>query len=988
MKNLLMKHKRIFGVAIVVLVAFMFVPVGYAEEDTTNYCVFSDSEDEKNQRLDLEQTVLERYNIKVTQGSDANHFTIKMNPRENRTERCKVKFKLTKVNGNSITYDPTRHELSCSHAITDIYVSDADLSNVQLTSGLPRGFQAELYSQKIVKAEEETDSCYYRDVVVRTEKSVASSGQTYGSGSCHSTTPISVLQLRKIDCSHPAAGFETEFCAVKNAAIAEGNDYSSRIVGEKYDTSHFSTLNFKCNTDVKTIPVINSELKGNKYFVNKKHVYASGEVTRGEEVIYYAHYSPYRTATVIGTASCKLECEEAVTIEYGPPVAIRAGLCFEYKVRVTSRVSCHPREDGDGNVIEIPKPPQQCSWCTPTPLCTGQWGSFRQGGPNEDFDNCVKACDGGKYTKNCSNKCYKEVYGADVTAQAKINSELLDVSATRLTTANAYNQSQTIAQYEKYKDRIYLNDGVTLYDNVYGGLYGVYYRTSGGSILWSDSGARHWNSWKEATGEGRWYTEHPGGKYHTNAEGRFIIPSDETNGFWRKVYSSGDHCHDNCRWLRDSCGTNQYLNPGSGWQDYEDNLKAYNGLILKCNAAASCSTSQATFTISANYKKMDGEELTYYFPYDGTAANTDHYDKIKPYENSTMELTTANNPNTTIYKDFPSVGNGVWGCYNENDTENRTLYRTTWGFPGSWMDGKKAQISYTKPSDEGWIEFDKKFCVPGDAEDVNSVWWIQRMKYISEKKGISGTSYSSADYTSGNCSAHSEHFAWSTINTSHELVDYVQTYYPTFGIKWNIKAETREFGFFDWPIDIQCFFSISSVPSCLDDCCITDSCRTITTDAGDEGKYLEVCVDNDDPYVRPVDSEEMFPERNPRFNWSDYAINYKNTAFPNNPKAYRERIQSLGTDGIYDDKYLDYDFHLEPKDLREIRKGSLGLTSNTKYTAFDPSGFYADSQGMYRYCSNYLRGIGGSNTLPTKDNTQCNNMLGLNQTGCDPVHGS
>lgn len=46
-----------------------------------------------------------------------------------------------------------------------------------------------------------------------------------------------------------------------------------------------------------------------------------------------------------------------------------------------------------------------CSW-------TGNGGGGGEhGGPTEDFDACVKTCDGGKYTQNCINTCYTDVYG-------------------------------------------------------------------------------------------------------------------------------------------------------------------------------------------------------------------------------------------------------------------------------------------------------------------------------------------------------------------------------------------------------------------------------------------------------------------------------------------------------------------------------------------------------------------------------------------------
>ena len=46
-------------------------------------------------------------------------------------------------------------------------------------------------------------------------------------------------------------------------------------------------------------------------------------------------------------------------------------------------------------------------------------------GPNQDFDKCINKCDGGKYTQNCINSCYTEVYG-DTKRSKKIEKFSID----------------------------------------------------------------------------------------------------------------------------------------------------------------------------------------------------------------------------------------------------------------------------------------------------------------------------------------------------------------------------------------------------------------------------------------------------------------------------------------------------------------------------------------------------------------------------------
>ena len=103
--------------------------------------------------------------------------------------------------------------------------------------------------------------------------------------------------------------------------------------------------------------------------------------------------------------SCKKVCSETLTVEYGPPVASKAGLCFEYKVKVTSKVEC------DSVVEGTPPTPSEYPVCEPVPICNELDGKEHQAGPNSDFDSCINKCDNGQYTQNCINKCYKQVYG-------------------------------------------------------------------------------------------------------------------------------------------------------------------------------------------------------------------------------------------------------------------------------------------------------------------------------------------------------------------------------------------------------------------------------------------------------------------------------------------------------------------------------------------------------------------------------------------------
>ena len=101
-------------------------------------------------------------------------------------------------------------------------------------------------------------------------------------------------------------------------------------------------------------------------FVNKKYLIGYSHETKS--LGYYAYHfngvdeNGVAGKTVQDAVTCQVNCTEVVTIEYGPPVATTAGLCFEYDVKVTSRVNC--------DIITPPKPPNKITtYCTPSPQC-------------------------------------------------------------------------------------------------------------------------------------------------------------------------------------------------------------------------------------------------------------------------------------------------------------------------------------------------------------------------------------------------------------------------------------------------------------------------------------------------------------------------------------------------------------------------------------------------------------------------------------------
>ena len=840
--------------------------------------------------------VAQRYGITLT-NEGGNTYKLKMSPPSNTEERCKMRFKVAKINGNAVSIADV---LSCNELTLQIDGTTSDT-----VYGLP-GVIVELNNEdNIIKNENESGSCYFEHVKV--ELTYIKADPQVHTITCENPNyEDTTLLIPTIDCDNNTykkgedfvsiepGSFEDKFCYAKRKAIETNNSYDFQA----NPSDKGKQLDFKCeaNLDSGKIPLKEEDLQGEKYYVNKNYLYGKNveTITGGQYVYNYAPGDEQKSEEI----SCEVTCEESVEVEYGPPVASKAGMCFEYKVRVTSRTSCH--------ISKLPeKPKADCSYCTPSPVCVSANGSvWQQGGPNEDFDACIKNCDGGKYTKKCNKKCYNTVYGNSKNTTIK---KLMTTS--------------------ECKD---LNPE------------GCYYR-SNGNILWSPG----------TQTAGRWYNENSWG-----IEGHTYIAGQD--GFYRAVHADGSVCNDSCYWT--GCD-GQYLNPNVAKKDLENNVKIYNEVVNSCKAKATCSTTTAEFTISADYTPEGKSQVTINFPYDNQKDTITH-------NNSTV-TDTSEQANTTLLPNDPTPGDGLWGCYKKNDTQSN-LYRSTWSFPGTWINGKTGEISFSpKTGNTSWREHNDKFCIPADATRVNSDWWNWYNNKVIALNNL--TLSANTDQTV------QEKCEDVTTNTVIEpgTVDLSKIIY-------NIHAQTTKFGYFDWSIGMHCFYALNPKPT------------TPTTQTSSSAEVEKACVPNTDNYrVRSVDLENVFPAldgsqaqstseagRTPGFNWSEYAENTKNENYTSNPKKYLEKVQSLGY-GVYDEDNLDYEFTLSPQTIRSMRSGSSGSYSGTNYTNYDDSGFYVDANGVSRYKSSKIRSISGSNKLPTDNALLCNNMVNYHSSSCD-----
>lgn len=651
----IMKHslKRI---GVTVLVAFFMF--------SNNFLINVSAKDIPNSSL------INKYGVKLTKNKKDSNYTLKLTKNIKDKDNQKMEFEVIEINDK----DPVNSYSTLKYAqpiknIVGQYVREDD-DNIMTVK------------VKSKKKDPEYGSRITMSITIKYD------GDSYFSIENPSSPSTGIsTSSQTIDCStvnSHSSEFNQNFCRAKTNAINAGNSF--KLTEDKFDNDKIFD-NLKCNANSRKITVnykTNKTEYDRQYYQNASYYYAYNTTTKDLGQYTY-EYSPGIT-TKGDKVSCKITCEEAVIVEYGPPVASKAGLCFEYKVKVTSRVSCGMEEEPNR-----PTTPNQ--YCTPSPYCTHGEASYKQGGPNEEYDKCIEECDGGQYTQSCSTKCYNKVYSSTTNTKTSSteNSEIIKLSI---------------------KDNIKTAAKQCAKNSEYNGCYYKY--TPNGKIYW-------YGNEKGTNGDvfypGRWYLEYPGEHktYKPSSSGRYY---DVTlnDGFYRKRYTTvnGSHCNDSCTWI--GCDDNLYLNPGYIAKDADANNKIYEDAVKSCTAAAKCETTTATFTISVKYDTDDNKAIKLNFPYETKNEDSD-YVKSPAGGNS---------------KDTGSTLLDYGGCYKNEDAKN--IYMTEWSFPGTWINNKTGEITFdNKTGTTGWYTESKKFCLPLNIKNVNTNWWNWKVKNDTSK---------------------------------------------------------------------------------------------------------------------------------------------------------------------------------------------------------------------------------------------------------------
>lgn len=696
------------------------------------------------------------------------------------------------------------------------------------------------------------------------------------------------------------------------------------------------------------------------------------------------HYTPNTTET---KDVCSVECVEQVTVSYGPPVSVKAGLCFEYEVEIRSKVTCSSKL-----LTEEPKI-SQYKVCEPTAYCNHS-GSyyFDQAGPNEEFDSCVNICDGGKYSQSCINSCYNKVYKKKKSSKKKTASLALNSSSV-MKLASSNPDWCNSDNFVKGRDP----GSSTIFEAYRKSVYGGYYYKDGNVINWKTYDASFRNLSTRKLADGTFVPAYPGcywngyGRYYFSNKNKGIrtilndkniqLHYNDANDqlwYWQYFPSNGFKssrvCNDNCHWEIGTCdGYLNYVSPNgtsSAYNAYYTDLKKYNETLEECSAKAKCSETTATYTMTAN-NSINIKTCTV----DEGKGNDGSNGSCTTWEETSDKKTsiTTDSKNNIITKE-------VSGVCASTPTTDHDDYKTVISFPGSYINNKTGDVVFKVPTGkEKYYSYKKnQYCVPLNAKDVNKNWYIWdqvNKRAETEKSSVTTTLTTDTTGTEYNKYTHSDAI-------------------------YNIGATIKKFGFLDWNVDVSCFYAVSTVsdtPSGGDKCTGTDCEKTSATNYDTKAAALDElfpAADTTDNAVGTSTTTELkesakvtklnyttkkssatkvansSTSRNVGYNWSCDSTNLTNKNYPVTPTALISKIQKQG-DSVYSDS-TERDFHLTitKQNIKNIRS----YNKDKAYTDFGTDSYANKVNNISFYKSSFLKNTSYVYSYSGPRVHLCNNM--------------
>lgn len=684
----------------------------------------------------------------------------------------------------------------------------------------------------------------------------------------------------------------------------------------------------------------------------------------------------YAESVVEDNEVCKVTCQEQFQVTYDPPAVVKAGLCFQYKVTVRSKVTCKTEDKGG---LKWPTPPDTCGY---VPICENN-ANETQAGPNDEFDSCINSCDGGKYSQSCINSCYKSVYENTSTDNQKQTTG--EISSNE-------NKILKLAKSSKdpyYQDKKCNTNGKISSNRDYCANYfyniklkypmGYYTNSTSDAEKWIDYRWKIcWSSdskkcsyvddddnslkltvdkWSQSTAQfnnsGSDIIEHikRSSPYYLrsisatrNLIGSFFAEDGSRNGLGQPRYykidnrgikrqwSSSYQCHETCGYVSDG-GAGCKTSSKEIRDYYSDTYETIESNLAKCTAEATCKEDTATFHIDVNDKKT--YTSTDKVSWDATNRSDSKATIPSVGGDSTMfiplECSDAQKSATPLVCDIEALQtddrtggiNGV--CYGRDNPNYWQHYKTTITFPGTWINLKSAERVYKQPNSSEKDKYREKknyYCTGYDSEAINSAWFHWKV----DGKG--------------------------DINTIKLEKDD------------NIKANIKDFGKFNWSVSLKCFFGLSNKVDLDCDPTKGDICDDDPPGGGDK------CSDENSTalcnYIfRTIDQANMFPDkdggkgtRKRGFNWTKEATDNTiptTSTYHINPEEYFKQLESSAgseyprSDAEFDN--ADYRIKLTTDNIRAIK--NYVKKNQNAFTTFD--GTYAkvtpEVEGLYYYKS-------------------------------------
>ena len=561
------------------------------------------------------------------------------------------------------------------------------------------------------------------------------------------------------------------------------------------------------------------------------------------------------TKTVAERKYCTTECKETVTVSYQAPVATQAGLCFSYKVEIKSKVKCKAKKT---NVR-----PTKKSLCRVVASCWGTYDAGHdQGGPSEDFDNCIQKCDGGKYSQACINSCYKETYPEEANGIKKTAntisyndnvkvSKMANVSYAGVTCNSSFTGSKpTFSNYsaeqiykfkQKYPGGSYVSTGNNTWKWVSGGDcpsdIGYYYFSTLALTRSSISGFR--------------------GKYQ-----------DPTGQGFKMQWWSGFHCDSTCYWRSSGCSSNSLTTQAAIDKDYQNQLAEQAADLEKCREAVDCNTTTTHYVITVDPQDTGSKNYHEYV--------VDQAPNHSPSGDGIMEDYSGN-------------------CYSKEDGWE---YRNVLSFPESWLSVKSGKVLTKKPADaEHYQYLGHTFCTNLSSNPVNVDWYDWKVNK--------------------NMDPNIDQAKKDKINS--ERVDNIN-------VRIGKNDQSHLWGLMGWNFDINCFYALIKDPDdCTEECCGSDCPGNTPDNPGDGGGGGGACNGEDCTIMptyefRTISLNNVFPNnRTPNFNWTSQARNTLNTDYPIVPDVLLADIQDKKDRVFTNDNEIDYEFELTADTLKAIK---------------------------------------------------------------------